>query len=261
MKATNHFLLATISAYGHLRPAIGLMCRLIQADPNLLFTVLAIKSLVPVINREIHELLALSDAEATRIRVIGYGHAPKPPRGQFAASFARMVPEMTKHLQAAYIALVEQGVLTCTLTGKTFDYGDIPPPQTAFMDPFTPAFAPFIKERTPQVKVVALWVLSPLRHLQLSGPKEYGGMYGWEARTKALFAAGFQMPFDEIARSLEPGMGGAEQTFFDGLRMYDYESWPQALEFRIPVAAVMNALRYVCMFVPFLTRREDFFGG
>lgn len=238
-----------IPAFGHIRPEIGTVCRLVRVDPHLVFTVFIIKCFVPIVDREIQGL-SLSEAEASRIRVVGIGHAEKPPPKEFTAFLAKIAQETAQQLRDAYVAIVKQDTVTCTATGKTFDYHMIPTPSTVFIDPFVMDFAPFAKETTPLVKVVACWITTSLAHLQSIGPTEFGGRFEWEARTKALKADGDQRTFEEIARSIDPTASNDGMCrYFDGIKVYNYERSPQTSRSPSLLWLFMSNTRYapICL--------------
>ncbi|KAG8870885.1 hypothetical protein FRB97_009269 [Tulasnella sp. 331] len=219
-----HFLLTTIPALGHIRAESGIVCELIKTEPHLIFTVLVPKFLAPVFSRELTQW-SVTEADLARIRAT--------------------------ELREVYQLIIAQESITCTATDTVFDYKGITPPTAVFSDLFTPAFAPYIKEKTPDVKIVNLWIITSGSILWHHGKGEHGGLFEWEARTKAVFEKGEDCgrTFDEVAQSVwrEPNSGKLLPNA-DGVKMYDYESYPQPSNGTPPVSMIMGAIRQATQF-------------
>lgn len=246
VKYNYHFLVTTVAAIGHIRPDAGVVCNLVRRDSKILFTFLTVKFLVPFVNNEI-KAWGLSESDASRIRVIGMGQIEKPSSNDWMAFVLPTFAAMEPLLADSYDSLVKRSKVTCSFTGNTFDYHDILAPCTAFLDVFTPGIASFIKETTPDVRVVVFWEWSAPALLAAWGPSEYGGRAEWEAQTKAIAAQDDSRTFDEIAISLVPTPSGQETKCFDGIRMYDYERNFQlaSRQQRLPISFFMGAVRFV----------------
>lgn len=187
----SHGISTAFPLFGHIRLAIGVICKLIQLDRNLVFTFLAAKLYAPVVKQEI-DSWALDPSDRGRIRLIGLGQTEKPAQ-QSMGFFAQVLSELGPQLRDTYDVLVKKGSLTCTSTGETFDYSTIPTPRAVVIDTMTPPeVAEHIKGKSPRVKLIALFPGRAFGTLPQCGPMEDGGRYEWEAQTKALVDVGIR---------------------------------------------------------------------
>lgn len=227
---SKHCVLTTIPAFGHIRPSIGVVCKLIQLDPTLVFTIFSAKFLVPVIKQEI-DSWELESSDSSRIRLIGIGKIEKPGPGESLGFFFHVLGLLGELLPECYDVLTQRGSLTCTLTGQTFDYSTIPAPCAVVFDPMTPVVAAeHVRKSTPRVKLVVCFPGGAFGMVSHIGPAANGGAYEWEVRTKTLVDGGETGSFDEIAGSIYPVLpSGKMFPLLDGVKMFDYENVPQAV--------------------------------
>ncbi|KAG8878583.1 hypothetical protein FRB98_006052 [Tulasnella sp. 332] len=242
-KKPKHFLLATFPALGHIRAEAGIVCELVKLDAHLLFTILIPKPLAPIITQEL-EQWSVTDEHLARIRIIGIGKSGKPDPDKAFEWMLEVVKEEATDLREAYQTIIERGSLTCTMTGTVFDYQRIAPPSTVFFDMFAPELAPYVKETTPKVKIINIWVTTSAFILSVHGKEEHGGLYGWDIRTKAVFERGEDggRTFDEVARSIgtKPNTGRLLPNA-DGVRLFDYEAGTNGAVL-LPISLLMGAL-------------------
>ncbi|KAG8996339.1 hypothetical protein FRB94_008385 [Tulasnella sp. JGI-2019a] len=154
-------------------------------------------------------------------------------------------------MREAYQTIIGQGPLTCTSTGTAVEYQHIPAPSAVFLDLFTPAFAPYVKETTPHVKIVNLWITTAGSILWHVGTDEQGGNLEWESRTEAVFERGEDggRSFNEVAESVKPPKTGKFLPNPDGIRMYDYEAGPQtSATGPLPSQMIMGAVQQAIQF-------------
>ncbi|KAG8874086.1 hypothetical protein FRB97_006176 [Tulasnella sp. 331] len=239
-----HFLLATIPAMGHIRAESGIVCELVKLDPHLLFTVLIPSAVALVFTQELAQW-SVTEAESARIRIIGMGEGGKPEPGKAMEWLFQVLHAEGAELRESYQTIIERGSLTCTTTGTVFDYRHIAPPSATFCDMFAPGFAPFIKETTPDVKIINLWITTPGAILWHHGKEEHGGLFGWDVRTKAVFEKGEDggRTFDEVARAVhsKPHTGKLLPNA-DGTKLFDYESGTNGTG-PLPISVLMGSLR------------------
>ncbi|KAG9007266.1 hypothetical protein FRB93_008089 [Tulasnella sp. JGI-2019a] len=243
-----HFIFSTCPAFGHIRPQIGVVCKLVAADPHLLFTIFSANFFVPVILQEITRSSGSVTESLTRIRVIGVGRREPPPPGMPLGDIGDMFMQIGREQGEAYRELVKENSMTCTTTDKAFDYHDIPKPSLAMVDVFVGEFAPAVKELTPQIIIVTAWPSGTCSFLSHFGPEEYGGLENLDARTKAVLQKDATATFDEVAVSLFNTSGGALYPNGEGVKLFEYENIPQAaFPVRIPLPApiIMSALHLV----------------
>ncbi|KAG8849861.1 hypothetical protein FRB96_000606 [Tulasnella sp. 330] len=244
LSSAKHFLLATVPMLGHMRPQSGIVCELVKLDPRLIFTILLPDVAVSVFSQEL-EQWSVTEEDLARIRVIGIVKGEKSKPGKMLEWFVQIFQAEALELRKAYQSIIGQGSLSCSATGTTFDYRHITAPSAVFFDMFTPGFAPYLKETTPDVKIISLWILTAGSILWHHGKREHGGTADWEDRTKAVFERGEDggRTFDEVAQSIrmEPNSGRLLPNA-DGLKMYDYESGPPGGGGPLPVRAIMDAM-------------------
>ncbi|KAG8985398.1 hypothetical protein FRB95_004919 [Tulasnella sp. JGI-2019a] len=251
MSTPKHFLLTTVPALGHIRAESGLVCELVKTDPSLIVTVLSPKFMAPVFSQELGQW-SVTAGELSRIKVVGTGNSEKPEAGKMFEWLGQTLMAQMMEMRVAYQTVIAQGSLTCTATGTVTDYQHIPAPSAVFLDLFTPAFAPYVHETTPNVKIINLWVTTAGSILWHHGTDEQGGLFEWEARTKAVFEKGEDggRTFDEVAQSVrkQPNTGRLLPNP-DGIRMYDYEAEPQkSIGGPLPVPMIMGAVQQATQF-------------
>ncbi|KAG8854670.1 hypothetical protein FRB96_007355 [Tulasnella sp. 330] len=224
-KPTKHFVFATIPSFSHLRAESRIISDLIRSDPSLIFTVLAVKFTVPLAAKEIAGH-SLSEFEVSRVRIVGIGQT-MPPTKETAKNWFLDVLDAEKHeLRETYHLLARQTSITCTHSDTAYDYSGIPPPCAVFVDFFAPDLGPFVKDMTPNVKVIGCWPLNAGPILSHYTPDEFGGIYySWEARMKAVIERGEAdgQTFDGLAESTRIPFIGKVIRDNDGLERYDYE--------------------------------------
>ncbi|KAG8995280.1 hypothetical protein FRB93_001174 [Tulasnella sp. JGI-2019a] len=246
-----HFMLTTIPALGHIRAEVGIVCELVKTDPHLIFTVLVPKVMAPIFSQELGQW-SVTEGDLSRIKVVGIGKSEKPEPGQMFEWLDQVFRAQVQEMRKAYQTMIRRGALVCTATGTVVDYQHISPPSAAFLDIVTPAFAPYVKETTPEVKIIGLWVGTAGFILGHHGPAEHGGMFYWEARTNAVFERGEDggRSFDEVAQSIRKAPNtGKLLPNADGVRMYDYETEPQTSGAgALPVPMLMGAVQQATQF-------------
>ncbi|KAG8849862.1 hypothetical protein FRB96_000607 [Tulasnella sp. 330] len=224
--SAKHFLLATVPMLGHMRAESGIVCELVKLDPHLVFTVLLPKAVAPIFTRELTQW-SVTEGDLARIRVVGIGKSEKAEPGKTFQWIFETVHAETLELRETYQSIIGRGLLTCTETGTVFNYQHIAPPSAVFFDMLAPAFAPYVKETTPDVKIINLWISTAGEILSKYGKTEHGGMADWEARTNAVFENGKDggRTFEEVAQSIckEPDSGKLLPNA-DGVRLFDYEA-------------------------------------
>ncbi|KAG8850128.1 hypothetical protein FRB96_000503, partial [Tulasnella sp. 330] len=152
-----HFLLATTIAFGHIRSQSSVVCKLVAADPTLMFTIFCAKFFIPVVQQELVRS-TVDPSSAHRIRVIATGNHDPPASGTTIEALGNMMLELAEDESEAYRTLIKEDSLTCTATGHKFDYHDIPKPAQCQLDFFVGSLAPVIREITPEVVIVFSWV-------------------------------------------------------------------------------------------------------
>ncbi|KAG8868666.1 hypothetical protein FRB97_002093 [Tulasnella sp. 331] len=145
----------------------------------------------------------------------------------------------------AYRSIIRRGSLTCTVTGIVFNYQHIVAPCAVYFDMFAPGFAPYVKETTPNVKMINIRITTSGFILLLYGKEEHGGMFNWDAQTKAVFEKGEDggRTFGEVADDIRnKPFTGKLLPNPDSVKLYDYESEPQVGS-RGAVSMLMPALQ------------------
>ncbi|KAG8877990.1 hypothetical protein FRB98_006415 [Tulasnella sp. 332] len=241
---SKHFLLTTIIALGHIRAESGIVCELVKLDPHLTFTVLLPKTVAPLFTQELAQW-SITDGDLARIRVIGTGKSGKPAPGKTFEWMLEVIEAQGAELREAYQTIIGRGSLTCTTTGTVFDFQHIPTPSAVFCDMFTPELAPYVKQTTPDVKIINLWVTTAGSLLWHHGKTEHGGMAEWDAQTKAILEKGEGKTYEEIAESIrrQPHTGKLLPSP-DGVKMYDYEAGPPGggpLPVKLQMGAMLQA--------------------
>ncbi|KAG8875948.1 hypothetical protein FRB97_004599 [Tulasnella sp. 331] len=244
-----HFLLVIGPGLGHVRPELSIIYKILQTDPSLIFTILAVRFLVPIVNSELQQA-SLPEAVASRIRTIGIGQKSSPPKGASVADLNSQFMELGAALSTAYHALYQGKDIACTATGRIArDFGL--PPSVAFLDQYAPDIARLIKECTPHVVVINFWTAAASQFLSYLGPTQLGGLYDWEHRTRAAIEAGDGRAFEEVAHGILAQQRGELVPNADDVEMYDYEMTPQGLfpvRIMLPVAVVLSSIRQATQF-------------
>ncbi|KAG8991571.1 hypothetical protein FRB94_012430 [Tulasnella sp. JGI-2019a] len=243
-----HFILATCPAFSHVRSEISLVCKLVAADPHLMFTIFSAKFFVPNILKEITRASGTPADSLTRIRVIGAGKQDPPPLGATMDVIGNMWLVIGEEQSEAYRELVKEDSLTCTTTGRTFDYHNIPKPSLVMVDVFVAAVGPAVKEVTPEVVVVTPWPGVTCSFLSHFGPEEYGGLEDVDVQARAILEKQGGASYDEIVVSLYNTTNGKLYPNAGGIRMFDYENTPQAtfpVRIPLPIPVLMGAVRLV----------------
>ncbi|KAG9045077.1 hypothetical protein FS837_007066 [Tulasnella sp. UAMH 9824] len=223
-----HFIASTFTALSHARPMLGVVSTLLKDNPNLTFTIFAHKTFVGFVNDELARSPNLApDVLAQRVRVIGVSqNEPKPSLEALKEIFI----DLTTYVPEGYKTILANGVVTCTTTGKRYDFKDVPRPTLFICDMFSPLVGQKIKEISPEIKLIHSFpptVGSFIRHY---GPPELGGLGNWEAETKAAMengAGASGKSFEEVADSLHTEHPGELQPNREGVQLYDYEMHPQ----------------------------------
>ncbi|KAG8991572.1 hypothetical protein FRB94_012431 [Tulasnella sp. JGI-2019a] len=243
-----HFILATCPVFSHIRSEIGLVCKLIEADPQLVFTIFSAKFFVPTILKEITRAYGAPAESLTRIRVVGIGKQDPPPPGARIDAIGKMWMDIAEEESEAYRELIKKGSLTCTTTGKTFDYHDIPKPSLFMIDVFVASVGPAVKEITPGVALVSAWSSGTCSFLSHFGPEEYGGLEPVDAQARAILGRQTGASYGEVAVSLYNMTEGKLYPNGEGVRMFDYENIPQAMfavRIPLPIPIIMGAVGLV----------------
>ncbi|KAG8845874.1 hypothetical protein FRB96_002242 [Tulasnella sp. 330] len=221
-----HFLLATIPALGHIRAEAGIVCELVKLDPRLTFAVLIPKAVAPVLVQELEK-------------------SSKPKPSNTFQKLLKTLQKETLEPRKAYQSIIRRGSLTCTVTGIVFNYQHIVAPCAVYFDMFAPGFAPYVKETTPNVKMINIRITTSGFILLLYGKEEHGGMFNWDAQTKAVFEKGEDggRTFGEVADDIRnKPFTGKFLPNPDSVKLYDYESEPQ-VGGRGAVSMLMPALQ------------------
>ncbi|KAG8871374.1 hypothetical protein FRB97_008769 [Tulasnella sp. 331] len=246
-----HFLLTTVHALGHIRPDAGVVSALVKTDPNLVFTVLLPELVVPAFTQELARW-SVTDGGLARIRVIGTGKkSSKPDPSQLAQWLMELLHSQTKELRESYQSLIQRGSLMCMSTGTVFDYQHIVPPCAVFCDTATPNFAQYLKQTTPDVKLINIWTITAGSILRKDGKYEDGGLHGLDVRAQTIFDKGEDggKTFDEVAHSIcrDPCVGKLLPSP-DGVKMYDYEAEPQGLRALLSTPMMMTSMQQATQF-------------
>ncbi|KAG9007968.1 hypothetical protein FRB94_008292 [Tulasnella sp. JGI-2019a] len=225
---TKHFLLAApLPTLGRIRPVISVVCKLVTADASLIVTVLCLRSMVPLVQKDIQRT-TLPKLVQSRVRVVGIGQCAPPAHGvDPGEAYTRMLNALPADVCQAYEIVAKGGNLTCTHTAKTFDYHGIPRVSVALVESFTPLLSGVIKDLTPHVVVVSIWPISVSAFLDAFAPSEYGGMGDFEEQAKKAMKSGDVRPIEEIAKDLLAPQSGKVEKRPNGMRIFDYEAMPQ----------------------------------
>lgn len=222
-----HIAACVYTALGHIRALVGFISKLVDTHTNVIVTVFVYKSYFKKLEDEVVRSL-LSDAARTRVRLIGVSELDAEGG---LASFVASLEETAKCVPPAYAAVAAGGLVTCTSTGKVFDYNDIPPPRVALSDVMTPFVGQAFKAITPNVKLLVFWPLTHGYFNRFYGPKNIGGLAEWEEEAKSAMAkeGNEGRPFAEIAQEVERGCPEGLYRSPDGWEVYDYELYPQEM--------------------------------
>lgn len=118
-----HFVACNYPALGHTRPQLGLITRLIQNHPDLLITVFVYSPYVPSTRRELETLLP----DLSRVWLVGVGPFSDNAGRGFESLFPAYVA-LQEVIPVSYKEIVARGSLTCSATGKVFDFSSVPIP-------------------------------------------------------------------------------------------------------------------------------------
>ncbi|KAG9026666.1 hypothetical protein FRB95_008565 [Tulasnella sp. JGI-2019a] len=225
---TKHFLLvAPLPTFGRIRPVISIVCKLVAADASLVVTVLCLKSIVPLAQKEIQRT-TLPKPVQSRVRVVGIGQCAPPTHGVDPKDvYTRMLNALPADVCQVYEIMAKGGNLTCTNTAKTFDYSHIPRVSVALVDSFTPLLPGVIKNLTPHVVVVTICTTTISTFIDSFAPSEYGGMGDFEEQAKKAMKSGDVRSFEKIANDLLASQSGKVEKRPNGMRIFDYELMPQ----------------------------------
>ncbi|KAG8944273.1 hypothetical protein FRC04_002069 [Tulasnella sp. 424] len=224
-----HIAACIYTAFGHIRPLAGFISKLVDSHTDVIVTVFVYKSYFKKLEDEVVRSI-LSDAVRTRVRLIGVSELDA---GGGLASFIASSEETAKCVPPAYAAVAAGGLVTCTSTGKVFDYSDIPPPRVALSDIMTPFAGQAFKAITPNVKLMVFWPVTPGYFSRFYGPKDIGGLAEWEEEAKSAMAVAEEgnegRSFAEIAQEVERRCPKGLYRSPDGWEAYDYELYPQEM--------------------------------
>ncbi|KAG8955361.1 hypothetical protein FRC04_008712 [Tulasnella sp. 424] len=222
-----HIAACVYTALGHIRALVGFISNLVDTHTNVIVTVFVYKGYFKKLEDEVVRSV-LSDAARTRVRLIGVSELDA---GGGLASFVASLEETAKCVPPAYAAVAAGGLVTCTSTGKVFDYNDIPPPRVALSDVMTPFVGQAFKAIAPSVKLLVFWPLTHGYFNRFYGPKNIGGLAEWEEEAKSAMAkeGNEGRAFAEIAQEVERRCPEGLYRSPDGWEVYDYELYPQEM--------------------------------
>ncbi|KAG8905658.1 hypothetical protein FRC00_013124 [Tulasnella sp. 408] len=146
----------------------------------------------------------------------------------------------------AYKELVSRRKLTCSVTGTSFDYSDIPLPTAVLSDMVTPFAGQAIKAFTPEVKFIVSWMSTSSYFVQRFGPDELGGFGSLENRARMVLQGDADIgKLMEVAVSMETDFKGQPLVNPENLEMFDYEIYPQDIDNGSHLLAYLNAAKQV----------------
>ncbi|KAG8874198.1 hypothetical protein FRB97_006085 [Tulasnella sp. 331] len=227
---TRHFMLAApMPAFGRLRPMTSIICKLVTMDASLVVTIVCLRPSVPMVNEEIARV-PLPEDVTRRIRVIGMGQSEAPKPGSDTQKvLAEMLRTLPDDFLQIYETLVGAGSPTCTNTGVTFEYHDIPRISIALVDTMSPSIPATVKRVTPHVPIVSMWCSGVSSFIDYFAPAEYGGMSDFEALAKEAQKGGDTRALDQIFLDTLAPQNGSLRRGSNGLITYDYETMPQGM--------------------------------
>ncbi|KAH9476235.1 UDP-glycosyltransferase 74G1 [Psilocybe cubensis] len=231
-----HIVFTAFAAWGHVRPFCILAARLVQANENVVVTMI----LVPPFLKKAHAEISAefrdtaSESARSRLRVLA------PFKSDTENPFDLM-PLITENYGRVYQAVVDGKPVSCATTGKSFEA--VPPPKLSVIDFFAHPLMLVTRSITgPSVPIVA-WISGHMGTLiRFWGPERFGG--GGDIAKKVQ---------EEVARTGAP-VHEVEERLYSFAKisigkvvsipgvpdMYDWEFFPQALAFDLPFAEVIK---------------------
>lgn len=217
-------IVSVISAFiGHIRPALGFITALVDKHPEVTYTIFCFLPRVSTVHEEIRDA-HISPEARIRIRVVGVSTLD-PGYGPEAIPVG--LEEITKHVPAAYQAIVEGGQITCTKTGTTFDYAGVPAPGVVLIDSILPYLAQPLKDIAPNSKLMAFWICTAGVFNHFGAPEKWAGHYNWIKDTEEAVTTNPDKAYDDIADDIMCNFSGTVKTNAEGVSFYDYELYPQ----------------------------------
>ncbi|KAL4244955.1 hypothetical protein ABKN59_002821 [Abortiporus biennis] len=225
-KPTEHILLFSVDAWGHIGPLCGLAARIIQIQ-QIHVTFLATPVYVDKIKKEISRHITKGNEDLqSLVRVIGL---------ELSHEFTNMA-EVWKGFKAfgdAYEQLVKEQPLVCSVTQTRFDA--LPAPRSIILDMFCADPIKNVRDRSGNSVKLYLWHPACASFLlPLAAPKAFGGRGDWRPQVHA-----------EVLRSGKDIKVVAEEILFKprgeifriaGLPpIYDYELQPQDMPVEEPL--------------------------
>ncbi|KAI0783052.1 UDP-Glycosyltransferase/glycogen phosphorylase [Abortiporus biennis] len=219
-KPTEHILLFSVDAWGHIGPLCGLAARIIQIQ-QIHVTFLATPVYVDKIKKEISRHITKGNEDLqSLVRVIGLELSHEDTN----------MAEVWKGFKAfgdAYEQLVKEQPLVCSVTQTRFDA--LPAPRSIILDMFCADPIKNVRDRSGNSVKLYLWHPACASFLlPLAAPKAFGGRGDWRPQVHA-----------EVLRSGKDIKVVAEEILFKprgeifriaGLPpIYDYELQPQDL--------------------------------
>lgn len=206
---------------GHIRPHLGFITSLLEKDPDVIYTIIAYLSHIQLITQDL-DSLTLGPDRRSRLRVVGVCMTdPGPgPEGIVIALDA-----MTKEAPPVYQDIFNGREVTCAATGTTFS--SVPTPHVVIVDAVVPYIARAVKDMTPEVELLVLWIASAGAFTAGCGPLKWGGNYNWLKRTEEAVKLKPTNSFEDAALEVQCDFSGTLKTTADGLSYYDYELHPQ----------------------------------
>ncbi|KAF9486599.1 UDP-Glycosyltransferase/glycogen phosphorylase [Pholiota conissans] len=231
---TTHLILASIPAWGHIRPLLVLATKLLLERDDLVLTVILAPTMVDKAHSDLethfeHEELA---PHRERIRVVA-------PFNTQEHDMFKVMKENIAAYPAAYQTLLEEKPITCVKTGTTFEA--VPAPTAIVMDFFALGQLRATREITGTSVPVIAWLSSTASSvIRLCGPQEYGGLGGSDAQIEAE-AQRTGRPFEEIAEEIYRTANGSIINVAGIPPMYDHEFFPQLLPMKAPTAPLARS--------------------
>ncbi|KAG9049175.1 hypothetical protein FS837_010994 [Tulasnella sp. UAMH 9824] len=144
----------------------------------------------------------------------------------------------------AYKELVSRRTLTCSVSGTSFDYSDIPLPTVVLSDMVTPFAGQAIKAFTPEVKLIVSWMSTSSYFVQRFGPDELSGFGSLEDRARKLLQGDADIgKLMKVAASIETDFKSRPLVNPEILEIFDYEIYPQDLDNGSHLLAFLNAAK------------------
>lgn len=221
--SSHHIAACIYTGTGHVRPTLALATHLVHVYPSITFTAIVHRDYARGALEEI-KLSRIPHSAAQRIRVVGISDEKPTPS---TTTLLGACGEMTRAFPDAYRAIAGGGSITCTCTGKTFNFKGIPSPRLFLEDILLVENGPTIREITPNAKVLVHWIGTVNSILRSCLPKELGGLVEWEEETTALMAADSTLTFGAASTRLRLG----EEPWINAeeLPLYQYELLPQEM--------------------------------